>query len=444
MTVALTPVVAPRRPGRPGRKRRAHHPASEPLVIGHRGASGYRPEHTLAAYRLAIRLGADYIEPDLVSTKDGVLVARHENEISGTTDVADHPEFADRRTTKVIDGREVTGWFTEDFTLAELKTLRAKERLPEVRPGNTGTTACSRCPTLDEVLELAERESRRTGRTIGVYPETKHPTYFDSIGLSLEEPLLRTLRRHRLDRAGRPGLHPVLRDRQPARAEPAHPGAAGPAHRRRRRAVRPGRRRRPADLPRPAHPGGARRDRVVRRRRRRPQGPGAAPRPGHRRHRRAVSLVADAHAAGLACTCGRSATRTSSWRPTSAAAPTRTRTATRAEALAFLDAGVDGIFTDHPDVVAARQLDEWLAVVAREPPRTDGLRVAGARSSSPASTHPVWVVACLRAVRAVARSAGDAGEDPRHRHQPADVGAADQRRSGSGPRRRPGRGTRSP
>ena len=110
---------------------------AEPVVIGHRGASGYRPEHTLASYELAIRMGADYIEPDLVSTKDGVLVARHENEIGGTTDVAQHPEFAGRKTTKTIDGRQVTGWFTEDFTLAELKTLRAKERLPEVRPSNT-------------------------------------------------------------------------------------------------------------------------------------------------------------------------------------------------------------------------------------------------------------------------------------------------------------------
>ena len=175
-----------------------HH--ADPVVIGHRGASGYRPEHTLASYRLAIQLGADYVEPDLVSTKDGVLVARHENEISGTTDVAEHPEFADRRTTKTIDGRAVTGWFTEDFTLAELKTLRAKERLPLVRPGNTRYDGRFEVPTLVEVLQLVRRESKRTGRTIGVYPETKHPSYFDSIGLSLEEPLVRTLDRFGLDR----------------------------------------------------------------------------------------------------------------------------------------------------------------------------------------------------------------------------------------------------
>ena len=172
----------------------------EPLVIAHRGASGYRPEHTLAAYRLAIQMGADYVEPDLVSTKDGVLVARHENEISGTTDVADHPEFADRRTTKVVDGHEVTGWFTEDFTLAELKTLRAEERLPDVRPGNTRYDGRYQVPTFDEVLDLVARESRRRGEVVGVYPETKHPTYFDSVGLSLEEPLVEALQRHHLNR----------------------------------------------------------------------------------------------------------------------------------------------------------------------------------------------------------------------------------------------------
>ena len=138
MTVTLTPVPRPRHDARPAEGVRTTD--RSPLVIGHRGASGYRPEHTLAAYRLAIRLGADYIEPDLVSTKDGVLVARHENEISGTTDVADHPEFADRRTTKVIDGREVTGWFTEDFTLAELKTLRARSGCRTCGPATPGTT----------------------------------------------------------------------------------------------------------------------------------------------------------------------------------------------------------------------------------------------------------------------------------------------------------------
>ncbi|MDQ3538718.1 MAG: glycerophosphodiester phosphodiesterase [Actinomycetota bacterium] len=170
------------------------------LVIGHRGASGYRPEHTMAAYKLAIRLGADYIEPDLVSTKDGFLVARHENEIGSTTDVAQHPEFADRRTTKVIDGNPLTGWFTEDFSLAELRTLRAKERIPELRQHNTLYDGREMIPTFQQVINLAKRASRGRGRTIGIYPETKHPTYFDSIGLSLEEPLVRALRRNGLDR----------------------------------------------------------------------------------------------------------------------------------------------------------------------------------------------------------------------------------------------------
>lgn len=166
---------------------------ADPIVIGHRGASGYRPEHTLGAYRLAIAQCADFIEPDLVSTKDGVLVARHENEISGTTDVSAHPEFAARRTTKVIDGISVTGWFTEDFTLAELKTLRAKERLPAVRPANTAYDGRWEVPTLQEVINLARRHRTCDGKRVGVYPETKHPTYFDGIGLSMEEPLVRTL-----------------------------------------------------------------------------------------------------------------------------------------------------------------------------------------------------------------------------------------------------------
>lgn len=180
------------------RKVRAPH-AGDVTVIGHRGASGYRPEHTLASYETAILQCADYIEPDLVSTKDGVLVARHENEIGGTTDVADHPEFAARRTTKTIDGRAVTGWFTEDFTLAELKTLRARERLPLVRPQNTAFDGLYEIPTFDEVLDLARHSVTCDGRQVGVYPETKHPTYFDSVGLSLEEPLLAQLRANGLD-----------------------------------------------------------------------------------------------------------------------------------------------------------------------------------------------------------------------------------------------------
>jgi glycerophosphoryl diester phosphodiesterase len=166
----------------------------KPLVIAHRGASGYRPEHTLAAYELAIEQGADFIEPDVVSTRDGVLVARHENEISGTTDVASRPEFAARRATKTIDGKEETGWFVEDFTLAELKTLRACERLPDVRPKSAAFDGQFQVPTIQEVLELAKRKSKETGRVVGVYPETKHPTYHRSMGLPLEEKLVALLK----------------------------------------------------------------------------------------------------------------------------------------------------------------------------------------------------------------------------------------------------------
>jgi glycerophosphoryl diester phosphodiesterase len=176
------------------------HRPSGPIVIGHRGTAGYRPEHTLASYELAARMGADYIEPDLVSTKDGRLVARHENEIGGTTDVSAHPEFAARKTTKIIDGVPVTGWFTEDFTLAELKTLRAKERIPEVRQHNTLYDGRYEVPTFQEVVDLSRRMSRELHREIGIYPETKHPTYFRKAGLALEPKLVDALNRNGLNR----------------------------------------------------------------------------------------------------------------------------------------------------------------------------------------------------------------------------------------------------
>jgi glycerophosphoryl diester phosphodiesterase len=172
---------------------------SQPIIIAHRGASGERPEHTLASYALAIEQGADYIEPDLVLTRDGVLVARHENEISETTDVAEKPEFAGRKTTKTIDGQMFTGWFTEDFTLAELKTLRAKERLPLLRKANRAYDRQFEVPAFAEILELLQAEEKNRGRRIGVYPETKHPTYFTGIGLSHEEPLLKTLAQFRMN-----------------------------------------------------------------------------------------------------------------------------------------------------------------------------------------------------------------------------------------------------
>ena len=182
-------------------------PQGAPIVIGHRGASGYVPEHTLASYFIAIEQGADYIEPDLVSTRDGVLIARHENEIGATTDVAEHAQFADRRTRKTIDGREIDGWFTEDFTLEEIKTLRARERIADVRPGNARLDGTLEIPTLGEILSLLDALERRRAaaspaehgrreRRIGVYPETKHPSYFTSCGLAPEAPLIAELRRH--------------------------------------------------------------------------------------------------------------------------------------------------------------------------------------------------------------------------------------------------------
>ncbi|CAN5462980.1 glycerophosphodiester phosphodiesterase [soil metagenome] len=169
---------------------------AQPLIIAHRGASGERPEHTLAGYERAIDQGADFVEPDLVLTKDGVLVARHENEISGTTDVAEHPEFADRKTSKTIDGESITGWFTEDFTLAELRTLRARERLSEVRLANKRFDRLYQVPTFEEVIQLVQAKEAETGRRIGLYPETKHPSYFASIGLPHEAVLLALLERY--------------------------------------------------------------------------------------------------------------------------------------------------------------------------------------------------------------------------------------------------------
>lgn len=161
-----------------------------PAVTGHRGASALRPEHTLASYLQAIDDGADIIEPDLVATKDGVLVARHENDITGTTNVAQASQFAARKATKTIDGIPVTGWFTEDFTLAELKTLRAKERIPANRPANAAYDGQFEIPTLQEVIDLVKKESQARNKVIGIYPETKHPSYFKSVGLPLEKRLV--------------------------------------------------------------------------------------------------------------------------------------------------------------------------------------------------------------------------------------------------------------
>ena len=323
-----------------------------PIVIGHRGASGYRPEHTLAAYKLAIRQGAAYIEPDLVSTKDGVLVARHENEISGTTDVSAHPEFADRRTTKLIDGVPVSGWFTEDFTYRELKTLTARERLPEVRPDNTAYDGELKIPTLEQVLDLAQK------RGVGVYPETKHPTYFDSIGLSLEEPLVATLRAHDLDDAedeviiqsfevaNLVELNELIDvdiaqlvnssgapyDQTVAGTGVTYASMATPAGL--------------AAIAMYADGIGANKDLVL------PRTGGATTVPS--------ALVGDAHAAGLVV-------HVWTLRRENQFMATNFRVGTDrnapgdlfAETQAFLDAGVDGVFSDNPDIAAAA-LADWL------------------------------------------------------------------------------------
>ncbi|MEI2555551.1 glycerophosphodiester phosphodiesterase [Acinetobacter pittii] len=170
------------------------------LVVGHRGASALRPEHTLASYQKAIDDGADFIEPDLVSTKDGVLVTRHENEIGGTTNVSTLSQFADRKTTKNIDGKDLTGWFTEDFTLSELQQLKARERIPEFRPANTAYNDLYPVPTLEQVIELAEANYKKTGKIIGLYIETKHPTYFKNRNLAMEDTLLKTLAKYEYTR----------------------------------------------------------------------------------------------------------------------------------------------------------------------------------------------------------------------------------------------------
>ncbi|WP_284749141.1 glycerophosphodiester phosphodiesterase [Amycolatopsis sp. RTGN1] len=178
----------------------------DPVIIGHRGAPGYRPEHTLASYELAYRMGVSYVDVDLVPTKDGQLVARHEPEISGTTDVAKHPEFANRKKTLVIDGVSTTGWFTQDFTLAELKTLRAVERIPANRPHNTLYNGRYQIATFQEVLDLTKRLGKELHRTLGTYPEVKHSTFFQSIGNPVEPKLVPILKRNGLDRPDAPAI----------------------------------------------------------------------------------------------------------------------------------------------------------------------------------------------------------------------------------------------
>ena len=281
-----------------------------PIVIAHRGASGYRPEHTLAAYELAIRQGADFIEPDLVSTRDGVLVARHENEISATTDVADHPEFAARRSAKVIDGIEHVGWFTEDFALAELQTLRARERLPDLRPANVAWNGRFAIATFQEILELAGRAG------VGVYPETKHPSYFAGIGLPLEVPLVAALG------AGRPvpvfiqsfEAASLARLRTLTDAPLVQLWAAAPLDL--------------AEVASYADGIGVHKDLVF-------------PRDAAGRLGTPTSLVHDAHALGLVVHAW-------TFRAEPVFLPTDTDAAT--ELMAFAAAGIDGVFADQPDL----------------------------------------------------------------------------------------------
>ena len=361
--ILATPSVAVAAPSAPATDKPAvGHGSKKPTrtitVFAHRGASGHRPEHTLAAYELAIRQGADVIEPDLVSTKDGVLVARHENEISGTTDVASHPEFADRRTTKVIDGRDVTGWFTEDFTLAELRTLRAIERLPQVRPGNTVYDGTFQVPTFDEVVALAKRESRGR-RTIAVAPETKHPTYFRSIGLDLSAPLLRSIRRAGWDRRNAPiviqsfettNLRELARaTRVPLVQLTAATGAPYDL-------VAQGRTTTYRDI---VSPAGlrevARYARWIG-----PEKNQVIPRDASGAHTTPTSLVDDAHRAGLKVTVY-------TIRDENQFLPTDLRIGTdpnargdvRTELFRYFDAGVDGVFADFPDTAVAARTD-WL------------------------------------------------------------------------------------
>ncbi len=330
--------------------------SDEPIVIAHRGASGHRPEHTLEAYRLAIEQGADYIEPDLVATRDGVLVARHENEITETTDVADHPELADRRTTKTIDSREVTGWFTEDFTLEELKTLRARERLSELR--STDYDGRYEVPTLQEILELLHEvngQPGRTGRRVGLYPETKHPSYFAKIGLPLEEPLVEALHRAGWRDADDPvfiqsfevgnlkklqGMTRLpLVQLVPAGGRPPDLARAGDPRTYADLVTREGL----AEIATYAEGVGVHKRLVLP-----PDAQGALGPP--------TALVSEAHRAGLLVHVwtlrAENAFLPAGLQKGEARAETGDM---RGEALRFLEAGVDGFFTDHPDVgVAAR------------------------------------------------------------------------------------------
>jgi glycerophosphoryl diester phosphodiesterase len=358
-----------------------------PIVIGHRGASGYRPEHTLEAYRLAIRQGADFIEPDLVLTKDGVPIARHEplfgatavngvavpvpNEYT-TTNIFDRPEFADRLRTRTLDGVSITGFWSDDFTLAEVKTLRAIERIPGVRPGNTVYNGLYEIPTLQEVVDLAKSESAATGRTIGVYPETKHPTFFAQNAANrtspvrFEDAVVAVPARQLRERQGRAGLHPVVRGGQPAVPAHADQPVARPAPQQRRPAVRLRRSGRPAHLRRPRHAGGPRlRERLRRRHRHepRPAHPAARQRARRAHHGRRGRPRRRAARARVDVPGGERFLSDGFRVGTDPAALGDYE----GEALRYLALGIDGFFTDHPDLgvraVAASVVPEPATVV---------------------------------------------------------------------------------
>lgn len=341
-----------------------HAPAPKstgPLILGHRGAAGERPEHTLTGYRLAVAEGADFIEPDLVMTKDGVLIDRHENEIGATTDVAAHREFADRKTTKTIDGRKVTGWFSEDFTLAEIKTLRARERLPELRKANTAYDGKDQVLTFQEVIDIARTEGAKAHRTVGVYAELKHPTYFKGIGLPMEATFVKVVRLNKLDRRDAPfyfqcfELTPLraVRGMMNVKTTFLMDNAGAPAD-----LVAAGDRRTYADLAKPAELKamapfvdgiGPSTDLIV-------------PRDANGASLPPTTLVADAHAAGLAV-------HPFTFRAENAFLPLELRQVKQGELtdpaahgdlhrqfLQYFRMGVDGVFTDFPDLgVAARK-----------------------------------------------------------------------------------------
>ena len=326
-------------------------PQPKPIVIAHRGASGYLPEHTLAAYAAAVFQGADFIEPDLVVTRDGRLIARHDNRLDVTTDVARRPAFAGRRTTRVVDGQHLTGWFSEDFTLAEIRTLRAVERLPQIRPANARFDGQFQIPTLEEILALRHALEEVVGRPIGLYPETKHPTHFRERGLAMEERLVQTLHAHGLADSGRVYIQsfevtslqhlrrltriPLIQLLASA-GQPFDATASGSRLTYAQMATAAGL----ADIA--AYAAGVGPDKSL-----------LIPRDasGQLDPTRATAFVADAHAAGLVV-------HPYTFRAENAFLPTNYQRGDNpsahgdlsTELTAFLDLGIDGFFTDHPDL----------------------------------------------------------------------------------------------